>query len=212
MLKPMRVKAMSRGYSVARIPKRNIDMSIVSVLKSKYLDEMRILDNWVLTPNRDKLKGIESLQRFLIGKYDVSDIVLYRGFSSKGIQNNLGLSGGGIFSRSPKLAIGSNHAIHINHPTSFTTDLRIALDFGKVTVKATDIDTRRILPLSDEVMYVLSEFRNLNVKDSFIETQREVIVLPDSKVVTVSVVTVNGKSDVSDSELSIESNHAWMRW
>ena len=113
---------------IYKVDKQTVDWKAVNF----YLGNRKLLDNlrnWVEFPNYDCLPGLRYLAREVdrIQPHKDKGTPLYRGMSLEiKMQNNLGIKPNDIYNNP-----NYKFSITLDKPTSFSTDIRIAEDFGK---------------------------------------------------------------------------------
>ena len=167
---------------------KQLDMSKVEYFEKKYLDLLKKLDSWVLFPDGKLVNDISKLGKIVDDVYKINDILIYRGFGtgslSRGHQETMGLAekawlGGTKLKQG--VVPGYKFVYTAVRPTSFTWDERIARVFGNVVVQGISKKGSPRLVITNELSYLVGKLRNLNQSKEF-GTQREVIVLPPSKL------------------------------
>lgn len=212
MLNPMRAKVVKRKYAELHLDRRNVDMRLVDEIKTRFPDAVDILDKWVLFADVKYLDTMQPLIDFVQVEYQSIDNVLYRGFNLRGIQNNLGLKRSGLFKSASKLDIGEVQVVKIDAPVSFTTDPVIAADFGSHIVEVRSYDSSDVFPISDELLYIINEKRNLLNRNRTMIGQGEVIVLPGKSPLEIELISSTGKKGLVDKGITLESLGSWSRW
>lgn len=192
-LHPFRANVLFKKDSVNIVSTSDIDMDIVNVLYSDYYDELKILDKWALFSEHSLINKVKKLIFFINGKYvyDTSTD-LYRGFRSSGPQDKLNLKVSGLFKKTLIDKPGHKGKFKSTFPLSFSQDFDISKSFGDNVIKITGVDIKDILPLTDEISYVINKFRGFDVSEKM-ETQNEVILLPHNKEIEFQLILSNGK-------------------
>ena len=176
-----------RTYNVKQLNK-----SVVSKLE-KHPDIIELLDYWVLLPDGNIANQLE-VYAPIIRKIQspILPPLLYRGFSTSGYQNTMGLVDNGFFSNSLKKNLaGKWIEFSLTHPLSFTTNRELAKGFGENTVIVKSVDiVEHCIWISPEICYLIALRRNLK---SY-ETNDEVIVLPSAKRISISLLSTDPPS------------------
>lgn len=165
-------------FAQTSIDVQKLDMNVVRKYRSMGA-ALEVLDQWVLSPDKDLVKQLGRLSEQIhrIQPY-ARPTELYRGVevSRWGHQNQMGMTS--------KPGVGKVIQFWVGAPMSFTTDRKIAEDFGDTVVKITKIDSRHpFLAITDELSFVLSELRGTDPA-----TQREVILLPGQMPISAVVL------------------------
>lgn len=179
------LSGLQQDYGSISIDISKLDMKKVELFETKHIDLVRKLDNWILYPNQNLLTYIVKLSKVVDELYSLRDITIYRGmtvskFGSK-YQETMGLtetSWLGTAKLKKGVVPGYKFDYTATRATSFSWDENIARAFGNLVVSGVSKYGSPRLVITDELAYIVSKLRKLPDPD----TQREVIVLPPSKL------------------------------
>lgn len=153
----------------AELPINIKDIDQVAVKRYLSVPELlTALDDYILFADRALIPKLSELSKFIHKTQpDLKHGTLYRGFGNWGPQEDLGMD---------KLNVGESATFKSNDKViSTTTSLEIAEAFGPTVVEILPLDrAMSTLIISDELSYIISRRRNLDVS----VTQKEVILLP----------------------------------
>lgn len=171
--------ATSKAYD----PKK-LNKDVLTELR-KHMDLVKMLDKWILSPDKKLLPHIAKLAGVVDSLYSYDKVVMYRGFSLfGGYQNDMGLSEKSWFGKKLKACVKPGYKFDYDqtNPTSWTWDEGIAKGFGNIVVTAQMPKTGRLV-IVNELSHLVSELRNL--KDC--QTQCEIITFGSMKIPTTVV-------------------------
>lgn len=179
------LSGLQQDYGSISIDISKLDMKKVELFETKHIDLVRKLDNWILYPNQNLLTYIVKLSKVVDELYSLRDITIYRGmtvskFGSK-YQETMGLtetSWLGTAKLKKGVVPGYKFDYTATRATSFSWNENIARAFGNLVVSGVSKYGSPRLVITDELAYIVSKLRKLPDPD----TQREVIVLPPSKL------------------------------
>lgn len=173
---PRRTPSLESIFGAFTKAVRTVDQSKLDHAKleelSQHPDLLKVLDSWVLAPDRELVPALKRLGEIVTGLYGFrKDLVLYRGFDpNKRYQDLMGLSKANC--------VGDRCDYRLHSPLSFSTEEGIAEAFGPTLVRTMANPAHTpMLVITDELSTLVSRLRNINP-----ETQKEVILFPPTNI------------------------------
>lgn len=178
----------------------DVDREVLAKLL-EHPDEVNIVAAWHLDPDYSLAADLEKACRVLRPLLkNWQKPVLYRGFRPKAGQDHMGLKLAGYRGEHPEwLKVGSKFSYVPKNPLSFTYVPEIARAFGTIIVK---IDAtkyyHRILPIDETLMTAImillsGPWTDKVLKEKYLYTQAEHLVLPSKQPVEFEVVAIHKK-------------------
>jgi hypothetical protein len=130
------------------------------------------LDTWILIPDRNLIPHLRELADVMKGIYKFDkELVLFRGFDVKSVQDNMGLT--------TMPHVGQQVPFKTSdRALSFSKEIGIAKSFGGIILASKfKTDQTDFLDVTPELVYLVHQERKL----SDYKTQHEVIILPPSE-------------------------------